>query len=168
MSQDYFPLIAGTSREYALERAGAAGILRLEVLFVWRAGRSTLARGRRSLRWHGEPPRVDAIDLVTGPGGARAGGRVEFKGPISLGTRWFDGADECWIDGFDGIAQTPAGRFTRCLRVAYLISGGDGGSGERLYAPGVGLVRVEHRDESDPYVWTLTGRTGSRGGAGAR
>ena len=37
-------------------------------------------------------------------------------------------------------AETPAGHFTGCLRVGYLIAAGDGGSGERLYAPGVGLV----------------------------
>lgn len=160
MKTDYFPLIPGASLSYSLERAGARGSLRLEILFARRRGRATLATGRRVTIWEGSAPRIDAVELVSGPGGARAGGAIEFKGPIALGTRWYDGADECWIDGFDGVAETPAGRFAGCLRVCYLIAGGDGGSGERLYAPGIGLARAEHRDESDPYIWTLTERTG--------
>lgn len=167
MKPEYFPLIPGTSLLYSLRRTGASGSLRLEVLSARRQGRSTVARGRRVTLWEGSAPLIDTVDLISGPGGARAGGSVEFKGPVAVGTRWFDGADECWIDGFDGTARTPAGLFTGCLRVAYLIAGGDGGSGERLYAPGIGLVRVEHRDESDPYVWELTERAGPRG-AGKR
>lgn len=159
---DWFPLVPGTSLRYSLERAGARGFLRLEILFARRRGRATLARGRRVTVWEGAAPRIDAVDLVSGPGGAKAGDEFEFKGPVVLGTRWFSGSDECWIDGFDGVVETPAGRFTGCLRVAYLIAGGDAGSGERLYAPGVGLVRVEHRDEADPYVWELIERTGVR------
>lgn len=159
---DYFPLIPGTSLRYSLERAGARGFVRLEILFARPEGRATRARGRRVTVWEGSAPRIDAVELVSGPGGARAGGDVEFKGPVVLGTRWYAGSDECWIDGFDGVAETPAGRFTGCLRVAYLIAGGDGGSGERLYAPGVGLVSVEHRDEADPYVWRLVERSGVR------
>jgi hypothetical protein len=40
--------------------------------------------------------------------------------------------------------------------VVYAIAGGDGGSGERLYAPGVGLVRETCHDEADPWEARLT------------
>ena len=41
------------------------------------------------------------------------------------------------------------------MRVAYLIAEGDGGSGERWYAPGVGLVKVVENDEAEPFAQEL-------------
>ena len=58
------------------------------------------------------------------------------------------------------MVETPAGKFTGCLRVAYLIAEGDGGSGERHYAPGVGLVKVVENDEAEPFTHELIARSG--------
>ena len=60
-------------------------------------------------------------------------------------------------------AETPAGRFSGCLRVGYLIAAGDAGCGERFYAPGLGLVRETCADEADPFELVLT--SSSRAGA---
>jgi hypothetical protein len=49
--------------------------------------------------------------------------------------------------------------------VSYLIAAGDGGCGERLYAPGVGLARELCGDEADPFEVLLTAF--SRGAAEA-
>jgi len=56
--------------------------------------------------------------------------------------------------------ETPAGKFTGCLRVAYLIAEGDGGSGERFYAPGVGLVKAVDNDEGEPLSLQLVRKQG--------
>jgi len=41
------------------------------------------------------------------------------------------------------------------MHVDYLIAEGDGGSGERHYAPGVGLVKIVDNDEADPFKHEL-------------
>jgi len=55
----------------------------------------------------------------------------------------------------DAVTTVPAGTFRDCLKVSYLIAGGDAGYGERYYAPSIGFVREVCADESDPYEHVL-------------
>jgi len=45
----------------------------------------------------------------------------------------------------------PAGAYNGCLKITTRLSGGDAGSAERYYAPGVGLVyeRINSEDRQE-------------------
>ena len=107
------------------------------------------------------PPQVaEEFLVVKDTHGVRAGGTPEFKNPIKVGTEWILPPRRYWIEALDSAVETPAGKFSGCLRVAYLIAEGDGGSGERHYAPGVGLVKIVENDEGEPFTYQLVRKLG--------
>ena len=61
----------------------------------------------------------------------------------------------CTVASLDFKTKVPAGEFTRCLRITYPIAGGDAGWGERVYAPGIGLIREVYSDEASPWMIAL-------------
>ncbi|MFI5344978.1 MAG: hypothetical protein ACHQ51_01265 [Elusimicrobiota bacterium] len=148
---DYLPLTPGLRLEYAVNRfqreralvvehlPSAAGVT---VRRTWTApdGSSESETSRAERR--GDGIYVD--------------GALILPLPAVPGARWSAPPREYRVETLDAAASTPAGRFNGCLRVGYLIAGGDGGSGERLYAPGVGLVRETCHDEADPFEVALT------------
>ena len=150
---DFFPLVKGAVREFATERSTGKGTLKVEVLSVETAGGVTTAKCRRT-----EDGKTAEFSVVKDAGGVREGADVEFNHPLAVGTEWISPPRRFWIEALDAEATTPAGKFTGCLRVAYLIAEGDGGSGERHYAPGVGLVKVVEHDEAEPFTVELTSR----------
>lgn len=152
---DYFPLVEGAVREYATENASGKGRLKIEVLFVRREGGVTTAKCRRTIAWKDEPPKVSDFEVVNDGKEIRADTGTEFRFPLKKGTEWTQSPRRYWIEALDAQVQTKAGTFKDCLRVAYLIAEGDGGSGERHYAPGVGLVKVVENDEADPFSHEL-------------
>ena len=77
-----------------------------------------------------------------------------------IGRKWRHYPNEYRISAFDAVTTVPAGTFKKCMKVSYLIAGGDGGVGERYYAPGVGLVRENCMDEGDPFEIELVRNTG--------
>jgi hypothetical protein len=157
---DYFPLAAGAVREYSSEHSQAQGTFKTEVLSVATAGAATTAKCRRTVLWNGEPPKTADFEVVKDSAEVRSDAGTEFKLPLKKGTQWIVSPRRYWIDALDAVVMTPAGKFTGCLRVAYLIAEGDGGSGERYYAPGVGLVKVVENDESDPFTHELISHFG--------
>jgi hypothetical protein len=157
---DFFPLIKGAIREYAIENAQGAGTLTFEVLAVETNGPVTTAKCRNTKRWMAARPTVSDFAVTKDADGVRADEDVEFKNPVAKGTEWISPPRRYWIEALDAAVETPAGKFTGCLRVAYLIAEGDGGSGERHYAPGVGLVKVVDNDEGEPFTWQLVRRVG--------
>lgn len=155
MTLDYFPLKKGATREYATESAAGAGRFKIEVLDVSIAGETTTARCRRTVKQQNGPDEVSEFTVVKDAKGVRLGDDFEYKHPIEVGTEWISAPRRYWIEALDAAVETPAGKFTGCLRVAYLIAEGDGGSGERYYAPGVGLVKVVEHDEANPFTHEL-------------
>src|SRR6185312_1269468 len=130
---DFLPLRPGLRLEYGVRRAGEERKLVVE----HSAGEGGSVLVRRT--WTG------------------ADGAVETD--ASRGEIRPDGV---YLDGERVLPRpAPAGRFAGCLRVAYLIAAGDGGAGERLYAPGVGLVREVCSDEADPFEVRLTAFPGA-------
>lgn len=160
MSADYFPLIKGAMREYATENASGRGTFKIEVLSVAQNNGTTTAMCRRTLNWNGEPPKVSEFEVVSDGKEVRSDTGTEFKHPVKVGTEWIRSPRRYWIEALDAEVETPAGKFKNCMRVAYLIAEGDGGSGERHYAPGVGLVKVVEHDEADPYSHELVRKLG--------
>lgn len=154
-NSDFFPLKKGAMREYATARAAGSGRSKIEVLDVSIAGGTTTARCRRTVKQQNEPEKVDEFTVVKDAEGVRSDEAVEYKHPVEVGTEWISAPWRYWIEALDAAIETPAGKFSGCLRVACLIAEGDGGSGERHYAPGVGLVKVVEHDEADPFTLEL-------------
>jgi hypothetical protein len=152
---DYFPLVKGAVREYATENSKGAGTYKVEVLEVSTKGPATTAKCRRTLSLPGEPETVTEFTVTKDASGVHEGTDVEFNNPIKVGTEWVSSPRRNWIEALDAAVETPAGKFKDCLKVAYLIAEGDGGSGERHYAPGVGLVKVVENDEGEPFTYQL-------------
>lgn len=120
----------------------------------------TVAECRRTTHWNGEPAKVVSFTVVKDSAEVRSDAGTEFKLPPHKGTEWIVSPRRYWTQARDAEVSTPAGKFTGCLRVAYLIAEGDGGSGERHYAPGVGLVKVVENDEGEPFTYELIARSG--------
>lgn len=152
---DFFPLVNGAVREYALEGSQGTVLHTIEVLDVSARGATTTAKCRRTVNQPGKPASSADFTVTKDAAGVREGEHVEFKNPVKVGTEWISPPRRYWIEALDAAAETPAGKFKDCLRVAYLIAEGDGGSGERLYAPGVGLVKIVENDEADPFTFQL-------------
>lgn len=141
---DYHPIEPGRRLEYELRRAGGTWSLTLEYL----------EGGLLRRTWKGPDGAESATERVERRAdGVYHGGVLVL--PVRQGTSWGVPPREYVLEGFTGRADVPAGRYEGCARVSYLIAGGDAGSGERLYAPGVGLVLETCRDESDPYETRL-------------
>lgn len=157
---DYFPLVKGAVREYATESSAGAGTYIVEVLEVAKKGDAVTAKCRRTVRLPGEPETVAEFTVTSDAAGVRDGDDIEFNHPVKVGTEWISSPRRTWIESLDAAVETPAGKFAGCMRVAYLIAEGDGGSGERFYAPGVGLVKVVDNDEGEPLSFALVRKTG--------
>ena len=154
LARDYFPLAQGAVRKYSSSDVQGKGAFTVEILSVAAADGVTTAHVRKTV--HSEPPRVVEYEVAKNAAGVRSDGFTEFKLPIELGAKWIVSPRRYWIEALDAVVETPAGKFKECMRVAYLIAEGDGGSGERYYAPGVGLVKVVENDEGEPFTHELT------------
>lgn len=157
---DYFPLAKGAVREYTTENASGKGTLKIEVLSVVKSKGATTAKCRRTATWNDAPPEISEFEAVNDSKEVRTDAGTEFKLPVKVGAKWTRSPRRYWIETLDAEIETKAGRFTGCLKVAYLIAEGDGGSGERYYAPGVGLVKIVENDEADPFTHELVGMSG--------
>jgi hypothetical protein len=155
---DFLPLKQGLVLEYALKDAEGEGRLRFEVLAVEQKGQGIKAKCQRTItRPESEGSQIKYTvtkDPAKGWLSSSAWGK-EFPLPPVVGKKWRSGSDACRVDALDAVAETPAGKFEGCLRVLRLVAGGDEGSEERLYAPGVGLLRAVSNDESDAYKLAL-------------
>ncbi len=152
---DYFPLAKNSVRQYAVEKAQGKGLVSIEVSSVASAGGETVAQCTRTTLWNEELPKLEEFEVVKNATEVRCDGATEFKFPLQKGTEWIISPRRYTIEALDAEVTTLAGHFTGCLRVAYLIAEGDGGSGERWYAPGVGLVKIVENDEGDPFTYEL-------------
>jgi len=157
---DFFPLTKGAVREYATENAQGKGAFKIEILSVATAGGRTVAKCRRTTTFNGKTPLVAEFEAVKDAKEVRSDAGIEFKLPLKNGVEWIISPRRFWIEALDASVTVPAGKFSGCLRVAYLIAEGDGGSGERHYAPGVGLVKVVENDEADPFTHELIAYSG--------
>jgi hypothetical protein len=148
---DFLPLSPGLRLEYEVRGGGET-----KRLVVEHAAAPTGVIVRRT--WTAADGKVET---ETSRAERRADG-VYFDGELALpsparpGASWSRAPRAYRVDVLDAAAETPAGKFSGCLRVTYLIAAGDGGAGERLYAPGVGLVRELCGDEADPFEVRLT------------
>jgi hypothetical protein len=149
--KDYFPLVPGLVLEYRSETADSRHDLRFEVLSV--SGQT--AKCRKTIR---EPSGEKTVELEVRRTAQGVYNRdfLEFPLPARAGAKWSEAPRSYEIETLSGEAVTPAGKFSGCLKVSYLIAGGDGGGGERFYAPGIGFVFESCSDELEPFNILLT------------
>jgi hypothetical protein len=159
---DFLPLEPGTRLEYEVDRSGETRALVVEHLAA--PGGGVLVRrtwtspdGTKESETSRAERRADGVYID---------GELVLPVPSRPGASWSQPPRSYRVESCGASARTPAGSFSDCLRVVYLIAGGDGGGGERLYAPGVGLVRERCSDEADPFEVTLLAR--ARGAGAAR
>lgn len=143
---EYFPLQAGRFWEYEAESSRGRRRVRVELTSVEADGGTTRAAGRSRV---GDGAWLE-FSVVEDAASVRVEGVVEFPLPPLVGAAWDAAGDALRVASVRARAEVPAGAFAGCLRVVVLIAGGDAGTGERLYAPGVGLVRETLSDEGDP------------------
>jgi hypothetical protein len=113
------------------------GGYRFEVVSAASAGGATRAHCRRTPLAGGAPADLTAVKDERG---VFLGQALELPLPPRKGREWSRAPQTYRVDCLDAVKTVPAGTFRGCLRVVYLIAGGDGGSGEKFYAPGVGLI----------------------------
>ncbi|OGS37264.1 MAG: hypothetical protein A2506_04025 [Elusimicrobia bacterium RIFOXYD12_FULL_66_9] len=153
MSQpDFLPLVPGLHLEYALSRAQGRETLVVE----HSAGPDGSVNVRRTWRTTEGKEESETSRAERRADGVYFDGELVLPLPPRAGVSWARPPREYRVEETSASAETPAGRFTGCLHVVYLIAAGDGGSGERFYAPGLGLVRETCADESDPFELVLT------------
>lgn len=157
---DYFPLRRGLVWEYRRSGADPAGHETFRVLSVTEEGGRRTARCRRTVVENGRSRDFEVL-VTADPGGVYSDGVKEFPLPPEVGARWRAEDVEFEIETLEASVEVPLGRFQDCLKVVYRIAGGDGGSGWRLFAPGVGLVREERSSETDPVELSLLRFDGS-------
>ncbi|MDX6770988.1 MAG: hypothetical protein SF051_15755 [Elusimicrobiota bacterium] len=151
---DYHPIEAGRRLEYELRRAGGVWTLVVDCLEATRQGDRVAGKLRRT--WRGPDGEQTSTETVERrPDGVYHAGRLVLPHPPVRGRSWDHPPRQYRLEGLDGAVEVPAGAYKGCARVSYLIAGGDAGSGERLYAPGVGLVHEACREEADPYETRL-------------
>jgi hypothetical protein len=91
-------------------------------------------------------PRVSNFVVTVAPDGIRSsdspvyGPRLEIPLPLTYNYVWHEGPDRNRVAGFNSTVSVPAGIYHGCLKITTRLSGGDAGSAERYYAPGIGLV----------------------------
>jgi hypothetical protein len=149
---DFLPLEPGTRLEYAVSRARETRNLVVEHLAA--AGGGVIVR--RTWTAPDGTAESDTSRAERRPDGVYFDGVLTLPLPTAVGAAWSSPPRVYRVESLDASAGTPAGDFRGCLRVVYLIAGGDAGAGERLYAPGLGLVRETCRDEADPFEVLLT------------
>lgn len=149
---DFLPLRPGLRLDYEVRRAGE--LRRLVVAHS--AGERGGVLVRRTWTATDGSVEMDASRAEARLDGVYFDGELILPCPARPGAGWSRPPRSYRVEACDAVAETPAGRFPGCLRVAYLIAAGDGGSGERLYAPGIGLAREVCGDEADPYEVRLT------------
>lgn len=159
---DYFPLIPGLVLEYqGIAPAEPPSTSRFEILSVTQKGPTLRTVAKCRTTWtSGSDSESRDFEIVKGRMRGRDGifdeRELVLPLPLAIGDSWSEGNLKCTVASFDATTRVPAGEFKNCLRIAYLIAAGDAGSGERFYAPGIGLVREDHRDEASPWSRILT------------
>jgi hypothetical protein len=107
-------------------------------------------------------PRVTNFVTVAGADGLRSsdsplyGPRLEFPLPLVYNAVWNEGPDRNRVAALNAKIVVPAGTYNGCLKIATRLSGGDAGSAERYYAPGVGLVYEQIISEEKQETLKLT------------
>ena len=146
--KNYYPLLPGLIREYRLKNLEGEKTVKIEVLSVSQEGDIVQGQCKRTVNDpNGE--KVTNFKVIVRSDGIFVDGVTQFPLPLEIGRKWDMYPDGYKIASLTGATTTPTGQFTDCLRITCLIAGGEAGSGESFYAPGIGLVHESRSEEGD-------------------
>lgn len=151
--KDYFPLVEGLALDYRSRSAEGDGGYRFEVVSAAQEGGAIRAHCRRTPLGGGAPA---DFTLVKDGRGVFLGRELLLPLPLEPGRGWERPPESFRVESLDAVKTVPAGTFRGCLRLVYLIAGGDGGGGEKVYAPGVGLISELRTAEDETGETVLT------------
>lgn len=146
---DLLPLTPGLVLVYNIKDEDGIGTLTIKVLSASEKAGGTKVQCLRTHTVNGADNTTTYTitrkhDGVYGPWGK------EFPLPPAPGLTWVRNHNQqCAIDTLDAVVTVPAGTFQGCLRLQWDIDGGEGGKGERCYAPGIGLVYANSSESGD-------------------
>ena len=158
-AKDYYPLKKGLVLDYRSDGVEGASSFKDETLSVATKNGKTTATVRKTIERPGKPPEVKEFTVKRDSKGVYRYGEKELPLPVAVGKKWRIYPREYKIASLSETVTVPAGTFKDCLHVVYLVAGGDGGSGEIFYAPGVGMLRTLCQEEDDSYEIVLTRRS---------
>lgn len=151
---DFFPLAAGQRHKYRVSDAEGEGTLGFEVLAVAAEKGGQRARCRRRFERDGRVEQSEFAIYKDADGVVWAGENC-LRFPVEEGRRWSAAPRDYSVASLGEVVIVPGGVFPACAKITYLIGGGDGGGGERYYAPDIGLVRELCQAEDEGFEWEL-------------
>src|SRR6185503_9431723 len=100
--------------------------------------------------------KVVEYDVYKDAMGVTERGEKTLPPAIKVGASWQIFPRTYKLVSKDAKVKTPAGDFEKCVKIEYLVSGGEDGYGELHYAPNIGLVRRYVEETDDKFVIELT------------
>ncbi|OGR65037.1 MAG: hypothetical protein A2X31_07730 [Elusimicrobia bacterium GWB2_63_22] len=142
---DYLPLNKRVVYEYEYTSSEFLGakVIRVEFLGYSEAEKSAAVN---MIIFNKNKPKVSNFVIAAGPTGIRSsdspiyGPRLEIPFPLAYNQTWHEGSDRNRVAALNAKVTVPAGVYSGCLKITTRLNGGEAGSAERYYAPGVGLV----------------------------
>lgn len=151
---DYFPFVAGKKYVYRYTSSEFDGCAEASVVFlavkcekdeqVATVRLTVLLKGHESATVYNvvkNPAGVSSYDGIV------VGGRKEFPLPVKEGAEWDEYPDANEIVSLCEKQHVGHHSYENCLKVRTLIAGGEAGTAERYYAPGVGYIRESYHSE---------------------
>lgn len=143
--EDYAPFHRGGVYDYEYTSSGFNGSRTLRLEYgAFSAGDSSVLVTRTV--FSGNIPQATAFRVYLTQSGIQAGGsplagpRLEMPSRLALNQAWDEGQDRSRVAAVNTSIKTAAGNYTGCVRIITRLAGGQGGTINRYYAPGVGLV----------------------------
>jgi hypothetical protein len=153
---DFLPLNkrAVYEYEYTSSEFQGAKVIRVEFLSWSDADRTAAVN---MIIFNKNKPKVSNFVISSGPSGIRSsdspiyGPRLEIPVPLTYNMTWNEGSDRSRVAALNAKVTVPAGAYNGCLKISTRLNGGEAGTAERYYAPGVGLVyeQVISEDRQD-------------------
>ncbi len=142
---DYLPLGRRAVYEYEYTSSEFPGVKTIRIEHMEYSQETGTAKVNMII-FNKTNPKVSNFVMTAGASGIRsadsplAGPRLEIPFPCTYNLTWSEGSDRSRISALNGKVTVPAGTYDNCLKISTRVGGGDAGSAERYYAPGVGLV----------------------------
>jgi hypothetical protein len=142
---EYLPLNKKAVYEYEYTSSEFTGVKAVRVEFMAYSETSKTVQVNMII-FNKTKPKVSNFVITSDASGIRssdsplAGPRLEIPFPLVYNQVWNEGYDRNRVAALNAKIAVPAGTYNGCLKIVSKLGGGDAGSADRYYAPGVGLV----------------------------
>jgi len=142
---EYLPLNKKAVYEYEYTSSEFTGVKAVRVEFMAYSETAKTVQVNMII-FNKTKPKVSNFVIASDASGIRssdsplAGPRLEIPFPLAYNQVWTEGYDRSRVAALNAKIAVPAGTYNGCLKIVSKLGGGDAGSAERYYAPGMGLV----------------------------